>query len=351
MYNKVLKEGYLMTELKKMTLSLAEANGTPGRENEILDIITGFIPEDFVCRRDCSGNLIASLDGEGKTFLLDAHADRIGLIVTAIEEGGFLRVAKCGGMDARVLAAQDVTVWGREAVYGVITSTPPHLLKDGDGKKAVDFDNILVDTGMTKEQAEKVISQGDRITVRCPSGELLNNRIFGAALDDRAGCAAVIRAAEIIASSEKHPCVKLLFSAQEETGGDGAVTGSFNIDADECIAVDVSFADAPDMPSKKCGKLGNGPMIGIAPVLLYDISQKLQNISREKNIPYQLELMGDSTGTNADHIAISRGGIKTGLVSIPQRNMHTGVEIIDISDVENTAKLIAEYVLGGGLDA
>lgn len=340
-----------MTELKNMTLSLAGANGTSGREDEILDKIAEFIPEGFTLKKDGFGNLIAVLEGEGKTFLLDAHSDRIGLIVTAIEDGGFLRVAKCGGMDARVLAAQDVTVWGKEPVYGVITSTPPHLSKDGDGKKAVDFDNILVDTGLSKGNAEKLISPGDRITVRCPSGELLNNRIFGAALDDRAGCAAIIRAAELIAAEEKHPCVKLLFSVQEETGGDGAVTGSFNLDADECIAVDVSFADAPDMPSNKCGKLGMGPMIGIAPVLSYDISEKLQNISREKNIPYQLELMGDSTGTNADHIAISKGGIKTGLVSIPQRNMHTGVEIIDISDVENTAKLIAEYVLGGGLNA
>ena len=340
-----------MTELKKMTLSLAGANGTSGREDEILDRIAEFIPEGFVTERDGFGNLTAVLDGEGKTFLLDAHSDRIGLIVTAIEDGGFLRVAKCGGMDARVLAAQDVTVWGKEPVYGVIISTPPHLSKDGDGKKAVDFDNILDDTGLSKENAEKLISPGDRITVRCPSGELMNNRIFGAALDDRAGCAALIRAAEIIAAAEKHPCVKLLFSVQEETGGDGAVTGSFSLDADECIAVDVSFADAPDMPSNKCGKLGKGPMIGIAPVLSYDMSEKLQNISREKDIPYQLELMGDSTGTNADHIAISKGGIKTGLISIPQRNMHTGVEIIDISDVENTAKLIAEYVLGGGLDA
>lgn len=339
-----------MTDLKNMVISLAQANGTSGAECEILDRIEEFIPDNMKCERDRFGNLTATLGGDGKTFLLDAHADRIGLIVTAIEDGGFLRVAKCGGMDARVLAAQDVTIWGREPVYGVITSTPPHLSRDADGKKAVDFDKILVDVGMSKEEAEKLISLGDRITVYCPVSQMLNGRISGAALDDRAGCAVIIRAAELVAQSENHPTVKLLFSAQEETGGDGAITGSFNLDADECIAVDVSFADAPDMPSNKVGKLGKGPMIGIAPVLNYDISLKLQSISREKNIPYQLELMGDSTGTNADHIAISKGGIKTGLISIPQRNMHTGVEIVDVNDIENCAKLIAEYVLGGGLD-
>lgn len=340
-----------MDKLKKMIFSLACADGTPGEEKEIMSVIKACLPANVKAEKDNFGNLIATLDGTGKTFLLDAHADRIGMIVTAIEEGGFLRVAKCGGMDARVLAAQDVTVWGKEPVYGVVTSTPPHLTKGEDAKKAVDFDSMLVDIGMSKEKAEQIISVGDRITVRCPSAELLNGRISAAALDNRAGCAAIIRAAEIIAQTENHPTVKLLFSTQEETGGDGAVTGSYQIDADECICVDVSFADAPDMPSNKCGKLGKGPMIGIAPVLDYEISTKLQKLAKEKEIPYQLELMGDSTGTNADHISVSRGGIKTGLVSVPQRNMHTGVEIIDVKDVENSAKLIAEYVLGGGLDA
>ena len=340
-----------MNTLENMIFELSEANGTPGAEDEISNIIEKYVSSFAEVKRDRFGNVTAYLPAGKKTVLLDAHMDRIGMIVTGIEDGGFLRVAKCGGMDARVLAAQDVTVWGREPVYGVVTSTPPHLSTPEDAKKAKDFDSILIDTGMSKQEAERLISQGDRITVRCPHGELENGRIFGAALDDRAGCAAIIRAAELVAETKERPSVQLLFSAQEETGGDGAVTGSFNIDADECIAVDVSFADAPDMPSEKCGKLNKGPMIGIAPVLDYRISQRLKAIAEEKEIPYQLELMGDSTGTNADHIAISKGGVRTGLVSIPQRNMHTGVEIIALDDVENSARLIAEYILGGGLDA
>lgn len=340
-----------MNTLENMIFELSEANGTPGAEDEISNIIEKYVSSFAEVKRDRFGNVTAYLPAGKKTVLLDAHMDRIGMIVTGIEDGGFLRVAKCGGMDARVLAAQDVTVWGREPVYGVVTSTPPHLSTPEDAKKAKDFDSILIDTGMSKQEAERLISQGDRITVRCPHGELENGRIFGAALDDRAGCAAIIRAAELVAETKERPSVQLLFSAQEETGGDGAVTGSFNIDADECIAVDVSFADAPDMPSEKCGKLNKGAMIGIAPVLDYRISQRLKAIAEEKEIPYQLELMGDSTGTNADHIAISKGGVRTGLVSIPQRNMHTGVEIIALDDVENSARLIAEYILGGGLDA
>ncbi len=340
-----------MTGLKNMIITLSQANGTPGLENEIADKIPEFLPEGMTVEKDRNNNVIATLKGKGKTYLLDAHADRIGLIVTAITDGGFLRVAKCGGMDARVLAAQDVTVWGKEPVFGVITSTPPHLQTSDDAGKAKDFDDMLVDTGLSKEEAEKLISPGDRITVKTPVSELMGNRISCVALDDRAGCAVIIRAAQLIAESENAPNLKLLFSAQEETGGTGAITGSFGIDADECISVDVSFADAPDMPSKKCGKLDKGPMIGFSPVLSYDISRKLESVAKVNDIPYQPELMSDSTGTNADHIALSRGGIRTGLVSIPLRNMHTGVEVISVSDVENCAQLIAKYITGGGLDA
>lgn len=340
-----------MSELKNMIITLSQANGTPGLEEDITEKIIDFLPDGMTAQKDKNNNLIAEFNGKGKTYLLDAHADRIGLIVTAITDGGFLRVARCGGTDARVLAAQDVTVWGKAPVYGVIISTPPHLQTPDDESKAKDIDDILVDTGLSKEEAEKLISAGDRITVKSPVCELLNGRISCPALDDRAGCAVIIRAAEIIMQAENAPNLKLLFSAQEETGGTGAVTGSFGIDADECISVDVSFADAPDMPSKKCGKLDKGPMIGFSPVLSYEISRRLEAVAKEKEIPYQLELMSDSTGTNADHIALSRGGIKTGLVSIPLRNMHTAVEVVSVNDVENCAQLIAQYILGGGLDA
>ena len=340
-----------MSELKNMIITLSQANGTPGLEEDITEKIIDFLPDGMTAQKDKNNNLIAEFNGKGKTYLLDAHADRIGLIVTAITNGGFLRVARCGGTDARVLAAQDVTVWGKAPVYGVIISTPPHLQTPDDENKAKDIDDILVDTGLSKEEAEKLISAGDRITVKSPVCELLNGRISCPALDDRAGCAVIIRAAEIIMQAENAPNLKLLFSAQEETGGTGAVTGSFGIDADECISVDVSFADAPDMPSKKCGKLDKGPMIGFSPVLSYEISRRLEAVAKEKEIPYQLELMSDSTGTNADHIALSRGGIKTGLVSIPLRNMHTAVEVVSVNDVENCAQLIAQYILGGGLDA
>lgn len=339
-----------MSELKTLIKNLADKNGTSGAEDDISAELIKVSGEFMAADRDKYGNVTAVLPGEGKTFLLDAHMDRIGMIVTAVEDG-FLRIDKCGGSDARVMAAQDVTVWGKEPVYGVITSTPPHLSTPENAKKAVPFDEMLVDIGMSKDEAEKIISPGDRITVRCPQLDLCGDKISGAALDDRAGCAVIIRAAEIVSKAEKHPTVKLLFSRSEETGGSGAQTGSFVTEADECISVDVSFAAAHSMTEKKYGRLGKGPMIGYAPILNAKMSDKLKSIAKEKEIPYQVEIMGDDTGTNADVIAVTKGGIRTGLISVPLRNMHTGAEIISVSDIENSAKLIAEYILGGGTDA
>ena len=340
-----------MLDLKRMVLDLAAAGGTPGNEGVVLKKIEEYISPFCDTCTDRFGNLVGKAPGNGRTVLLEAHADRIGLMVTSVEDGGFLRVVKCGGADARVLTAQGVTVWGRRPVCGVVTSVPPYPNWKGSSSKAPDFEELLVDTGMSRSEAEKLISPGDRITFISRGAELLNGRVLSPALDDRAGCAVIILAASLILQREDHPSLTLLFSGQEETGGSGAVTGAFNIDADECISVDVSFAAAPGVPAEKCGELGKGPMIGFSPVLDYDMSSRLVAAAEREGIPYRTEIMGAGTGTDADHIAVSRGGVKTALISVPQRNMHTAVEIVSLDDIENRAKLIAAYVNGGGDDA
>lgn len=168
-----------------------------------------------------------------------------------------------------------------------------------------------------------------------------------AALDDRCGVAALVRAAELIHTDAYR--VLLLFSTQEETYGTGAKTGAFSVDADEAIAVDVSFAAQPDV-SGQYGKieLGKGPMICYSSVMDRAMSQKLTAVAREQGIPFQLEPIAGATGTNGDHIAVSKSGVKTAVVSIPQRNMHTPAEVISLSDVENTARLLAAYINCGG---
>ena len=327
-----------------MLCALCHADGTSGNENETISVAAEMLGKYMPVHTDAAGNLIGDTGAEGSKILLDAHIDRIGFAVTAIDEKGFLKVARVGGIDPIVLSSAEVTVHGKREVYGVITSTPPHLADKGE-KKARKIDEISIDIGMSKADAEKLISVGDRITMNGNLKMLLGKRVCGAALDDRCGVASILRCLEILGDKLSTLPVRVMFSACEETGAAGAVAGGFNAVADEAIAVDVSFAKAPGTDSSITAELGKGTLIGYAPSLNFEMSRKLEEIAKRDDIKYQVEVMGSRTGTNADDIAMSRGGKKTALLSIPQRNMHTAVEIVDLDDIESTAQLVAAYIL------
>ncbi len=323
---------------------LTDKPGVSGAETELsaaLELLKNFGEAET----DALGNTVGRVNSGGD-ILIDAHADRIGLIVTGIDKTGFLRVDACGGADRRVLPAAEVTVWGKEKLPGVITSVPPHLAKSEDKDKAPEFENICVDLGLSYEQACALVSPGDRISVNGPLTDLQNGFVAGAALDDRLGIAVLLRALELLAEKGSEVGVDVLFSAQEETGGSGAKTGAFRSDAPEAIAVDVSFAWAPGIKDSECGKFGEGPMIGFAPCLSKAVCDALVKTAKDNGIPCQIEVMGSRTGTNADNIAASKEGKRVGLVSVPIRNMHTQGEIALLEDCENAAVLIAAYIAG-----
>ncbi len=327
-----------------MLCALCHANGTSGNENDAVSVASEMLGRYMPVHTDAMGNLIGDTGVPGSKILLDAHIDRIGFAVTAIDEKGFLKVARVGGIDPIVLSSAEVTVHGRQEIYGVITSTPPHLADKGE-KKARKIDEISIDIGMSKADAEKIISLGDRITMNGDLKMMLGKRVCGAALDDRCGVASILRCLEILGDKVASLPIRVMFSACEETGAAGAVAGGFNAEADEAIAVDVSFAKAPGTDSGITAELGKGTLIGYAPSLDFEMSRKLEELAKNNNIKYQVEVMGSRTGTNADDIAVSRGGKKTALLSVPQRNMHTAVEIVDLDDIESTAQLMAAYIL------
>ena len=335
-------------EVSVLLEKLCAAKGVSGAENRAADVAAELLGKYMPVKKDPLGSVTGTM-GEGAVhILLDAHLDQIGLVVTAIDEDGFLKVTKCGGADIRVLAAAEVTVHGKEDVFGVIISTPPHLSKPEDSSKAKSFDEIAVDIGMKREDALGIVSPGDRITFNGSFNRLLGNRAASPSIDDRAGVAAILRCLEMLEDKEIGCKLSVMFSVQEETGGSGAQTGAFSAAADEAIAVDVSFAAAPGISGEKYAALGGGTMIGYAPSLDYEMSRRLSDIAENKEIPNQPEVMGGKTGTNCDEIQISGRGVKTALLSIPLRNMHTAVEVCDLEDIENTARLIAEYILERG---
>lgn len=332
-------------ELKNICFELAAAAGTSGDEIAACETAKKYLSEYLPCKIDRLGNVIGTI-GEGKIhILLDAHIDQIGLVVRGIDEKGFILVDKVGGMDLRVLTGAEVIVQGKEDLFGVICSVPPHLQSKDDGKETLDIKTMAVDIGYTKDKIENLVSIGDRITMRNCQYQLLNGNISSSSFDDRCSVAAILRALEL--TKNKIPNLKLtvLFSTQEETGGSGAKVGAFSAMPDYAIAVDVGFGDDPYTDKTQTISLGKGPSIGISPTLDRELTLELVNISKEKSIPYQHDVMGGRTGTNADSITTTGCGVKTALLSIPLRYMHTANEIINLEDVENTAKLIAEFLI------
>ncbi len=334
---------YNLTEL---LFDLCSAGGVSGDEGDAAKKAIEYLSEYMPCETDALGSVTGRKEGKGVNILLDAHIDRIGLVVTYIDDSGFLRVAKCGGADARVMSASEVTVWGKKKIYGVVSSIPPHLSKKDEEDEAADFDSVYIDIGMSKEKASEFVSPGDRITFNSPQSQLLGGCITSPCLDDRAGVAAILRCLQILKNSGRETCgLTVLFSVQEETGGSGALAGAFSSNADEAVAVDVGFARAPGVKDEEAGIPGGGAMVGFAPALDNTMSETLVSLAEKNNIKYQYDVMGSRTGTNCDEISTSAGGIKTALLSIPLRNMHTAVEVVNVNDVEAVAQLTAAYIL------
>lgn len=334
-------------ETRELLKILTDVNGVSGREDNVAHVAKEILSEYMDVKIDTIGNVLGSRDGKGKHILLDAHIDQIGLVVTSIDDNGFIKVGSVGGVDRRILTANRLTVWGKEPLLGIVCSTPPHLAK-GDDSKVKEIGEIYIDIGMNADRAREMVSVGDSVTYNQTFAELMNGRVTNKSLDDRAGIAVLLKAVEYVAQTDCDARLSVLFSVQEEVGTRGAGVGAFTTLPDEAIAVDVSFALAPDLPKHKCGAIDGGAMIGISPILDMTMTNELKRIAKQNEIPHLLEVMGGETGTNADAITLTAHGIPTALISIPQRNMHTPVELVSIKDVESCARLIADYIIENG---
>lgn len=335
-------------DLKKTVIALSEASGASGNEHIAAACALEMLKEYCSDAELRNGNIIGSFGGfkeNRPSLLLDAHIDQVGFIVTYITDEGFVKVGNLGGIDRRLLPAQPVTIHGRRDVKGVFCSVPPHLSGSSEGVPSID--EMAIDTGMSRDELEKIVSLGDSVTFDVKCRELLGERITGPALDDRCGAAAILYALELLKDCETAYNITVLFSAQEELGERGAKIGAYEINPDIAIAVDVSFAYSVGEKESKCGYLAKGPMIGISPSLSREISEKLVSAAEKSDIPYQIEVMNGLTSTNADRFSVNREGSKACTLSIPLRYMHTPVEVIDLKDVRLTGRLIAEFAKEG----
>ena len=321
----------------KTTLFELSNNAGIGCVRDAADTAAEILGKYCTVTRFDNMSILGEIKGESDySILLDAHIDEVGFIVTHISDDGFLTVAKCGGIDLRHLPTKAVTIHSKEKISGVFSSIPPHLSK-GD-----DLSDDITDY-------KDIVSVGDFVTFNVTATALGGTSVTGKSFDDRAGVCVLLELASRLADKKPPVTVKFLLSDAEELGLRGAGIATYNLNPDEAIAIDVSFGNGPDISPYDCGILGDGAMIGISPILHRPISDKLIAVAKENGIKYQTEVMGGKTSTNADVISIVKGGIKTGLVSIPLRNMHTDCEILDINDINSVCDLLLKYIMSGGV--
>jgi len=284
-------------------------------------------------------------------LLLDAHLDEIGLIVTGHEEG-FLRFAPLGGVDPRMLPDREVVLLTDPPIHGVVACLPPHVQTADDMNNSLPIKDLYIDVGLSQEEAETRIPAGTPVTYRGGCAPLGEELLCGKALDDRCGFAVLLDVLERLKDTPLDVDLYVLGSTQEETHTTGAVTAAYELAPNLCVAVDVTHGDSPDASKHETFKLGGGPVVGVGPNCARSLSWRLKELAElaEEEIPFQIEVMSGSSGTNAWPIQVSREGVATAVLSIPERYMHTPVEVVHRKDLEDTAKLLAAFVesLGEG---
>ncbi len=339
-----------MNECGELLKKLGNLSAVTGRENmaseKIADLLRQYCDEVKI---DPFFNVIGLKRGQSEnpgSVLVTAHYDEIGLIVTGIEDSGFLRFSAAGGVDPKVIGAMEVTVHGKEDLFGVIGAKPPHLIPPEDKGKAVKMEDMRIDIGFDGEKARELVSVGDMVSFVNPPQELLNNRIAGKSMDNRSGVAALIEILKELSKLRHDDDVYVVATVQEELGLIGAICATYNINADLGIVIDVCHGDMPDAPSDETFPLGNGVAVAVGPILNRRHTKAIIKLAKDEKIPYQVDPETGDTGTEAAVHAVAREGIPVILLSIPSKYMHTTVEMVSVDDVIATGRLAARYIAG-----
>lgn len=324
--------------MKEILRKLVNCYGPAGSEELIRECIIEEI-KDYVdeIKVDVLGNLIAIKKGTGKKVMLAAHMDQIGFIVTHIDEKGFLRFSRIGGIF--VQNSINCKVVFKDGTVGVVSYE-----SEIDDIKEIKLDKMYIDIGArNKEEAEKLVTIGD-VAVYSAGFSESNGRYISQAMDDRAGCALLIETARRLKNSLHE--IYFVFTVQEEVGVRGAKTSAYALDPHIGIAVDVTLTG--DTPKSKvmAVSMGEGPAIKVKDVLIMahpKVKDLMVRRAKEASIPFQMEIL-DAGGTDAGAIHLTKKGIPSGVLSIPCRYVHSDCEMVDANDLENGVKLLLKIV-------
>lgn len=335
-----------LTTLKEMVNIISPS----GYEQTIIHTLKNYVSQyvDSVTE-DTLGNLICRKNSgqNTQTAMFVAHIDEVGLMVSYIEESGYIRFTRIGGVDLLLLKGRNVKiVHNGTVISGVIGSVPIHMKKNGNNKD-LDESDLWIDIGVTdKDEAEKLVSIGDCIVIDAPVVELINNQIACRGCDNKAGVTSLLKMIELLNDIECKFNIVVVFSVQEEVGLRGAKVASYSVSPDICIAIDVAHAtDYPSVNKSKYGdvRIGKGPVIPVGSDLSLSLQNQLKHLSHKLDIDYQQIALPGYSGTDINAVQVTKSGCATGLISIPCRYMHTPVEIVSLHDVENVAQILAEF--------
>ena len=299
---------------------------------------------------DVMGNVFGLISGKGKNLprvMIVGHTDEIGLQIKYIDDKGFLYFAAVGGVDAHLTPGKRVAIHTENgAIPGVIGKKPIHLMDNKDRETVVKLESQYIDIGAgDKKEAQKLVRVGDAVTFESSFTRLHGDKVASRGFDDKAGCFVVAEVLRLISASGKKLAVDLygVSSVQEEIGLRGGTTSCYTINPDIGICVEVDFAtDQPDVVKKHNGEvaLGKGPILARGANINPHLLDLLSKTAEKEKIAIQHTAIPRATGTDANVMQISRGGVATALVKIPLRYMHTPVETLSLADLENAAKLI-----------
>ncbi len=302
---------------------------------------------------DVSGNSIAVLKGNGgPRVMLAGHIDEIGVMITHIDDDGFLYFDGIGGWDSQVLVGQRIRILSRSGdVVGVIGKKPIHLMKGDERDKVSKITDLWIDIGAHKREGvkDKGVRVGDPGVVDMPFVDFGNGLIASRSIDNRIGAFVVLEALRLMANQRPAAYVAAVATTQEEIGfysGGGAATSAFRIEPDVALVVDVTFStDAPGVEKKEVGdhKLGGGPVLSRGSASHPLVFERLAEVADRESIPFTISAAPKWTSTDADGIFLSRAGVATAVLSVPNRYMHSPNEMVDIKDLESTARLIAAF--------
>ncbi|MDZ7781264.1 MAG: M42 family metallopeptidase [Gemmatimonadota bacterium] len=302
---------------------------------------------------DVSGNSFATVAGSGGTrVMLAGHIDEIGLQITHVDKEGYLYVDGIGGWDPQVLVGQRVTILGRAGdVTGVVGKKAIHLMTPEDRTQASKIKNLWVDVGAAsrEEVLELGIRVGDPMVIAQPMTRLAGDRIASRAIDNRIGAFVVLEALRLLSDDEPFATTTAVATVQEEIGhaGGGARTSAYQLEPDVALVVDVTFStDVPDVEKKELGEheLGGGPVLSRGSASHNEVFEELATTAEKAGIPFTIQASPLATRTDADGIYLTRRGVPTAVVSVPNRYMHSPNEVVSVRDVFSAAELLAAFV-------